>query len=526
MADDDLLTPLPSQPITPVSISNTKALPINPTDRSEQTRSQISRNLVSLTQLTNEWQLKAQQHNVALNSTTSLTETTKPTYLSPASVPQVPPLTRPPPKPPDLQNYEQNTPQPSKGPPRRVFNYSTNTLPPPTATKQKRQNKALTRTSTSTAVVKQASEITQGQQPVLSNGPNNIKGQRPTSPPMPPLYTAITTAMLEEKPTGITYQSQATTSKGCFSPRPTTQSVDRQLSYLYERSIQETQRRIDRSGTLPKSTSNKPQQQSGRFAKETRQAEVMQWKQTRAFYTTSGWPDIFPAQQKNFPLLGESVLVWTMLPTLDTLWLRTYAWTEELDKVQLPPYIISKALWNQRSRYHSQRSRPSNSNHHCPRQQPQTARSPSLELPSNQQPPSPPTHWTRDPTPINHLAPVRVIPSKVTHTVTPVQSDSLPHNSVIKGEWNCRASAAIVYWLLTLNTMGPQPSRPFLPCLFSGCSYRFHRQYATKIIKFRTSYWRWITAIIQQRWVTAWDLLAHRNVEDKFPGMAGPYKSD
>jgi len=107
--------------------------------------------------------------------------------------------------------------------------------------------------------------------------------------------------------------------------------------------MQETQRHIDRSGRLPKSTSkcttNKPQQQSGHFAEEKCSAEIMQWKQTRAFYTTSGWPDILPAQQNNFPLLGESVLVWMMLqPPLDIPWLRTYAWTEELNKVQLPPY--------------------------------------------------------------------------------------------------------------------------------------------------------------------------------------------
>jgi len=289
--------------------------------------------------------------------------------------------------------------------------------------------------------------------------------------------------------------------------------------------MQEALRRIDCSGTLPtntsKRTTNIPQQQAGRFADETHSAEVTQWKLMRAFHSTSGWHDNFPPQRNHLPLLGESVLLWTMLQSIpDTPWLRTYAWTEELDTVQLPPYIISKALWNQRSRNHCQRPWPSNSNHHRPQQPQQTTRSgavsPSLEIPRSQQPPSPPTQWTRGPTPSNHLAPVCVSPSTVTHPDTQAQQVFLPQNSVIKGELTRRALVAILYWLLTLNTTVSQPSPPFLPCLFGRSSNWFHRQHiGTKIIQFRTSYCRWITAIIQKRWVIAWDLLAHRNLEDK-----------
>jgi len=187
------------------------ALPINPMDCLEQMHSQTPRYLVSSSQLTNEWQPKAQQCNIAIPMTTSPMETTKPTYLSPANVPQVPPSVWPPPKPLDLYNYQQNTPQPSNGPPRRVFNHSTNTLPSPTTTKHKCKNQVPTRTST--ALAKQALELTQGPQPVLVNGPNNIKGKRLTSLPMPPLHTV----MIEEKPTGLNYQLPATMMEGCFS---------------------------------------------------------------------------------------------------------------------------------------------------------------------------------------------------------------------------------------------------------------------------------------------------------------------
>jgi len=209
--------------------------------------------------------------------------------------------------------------------------------------------------------------------------------------------------------------------------------------------LPEAQWCIDHSGMLPKSaskcTTNIPQQQAGCFADETLSVEVMQWKLTQSFHSTSGWPDIFPAEWNHFPLLGESVLLWMMLqPTLDTPWLWMYARMEELDMVQLPPYSISsKALWNQRSCHHCQWSWLSNSNHHCPRQPPQTTHSgplsPSLELPSSQQPPLPPTQWTRGSTPINHLVPVCVISSTVTHPVTPAQSACFPSSKLGHYGW-------------------------------------------------------------------------------------------
>jgi len=85
-----------------------------------------------------------------------------------------------------------------------------------------------------------------------------------------------------------------------------------------------------------------------------------QWEQMRDFHSRStGW--ILPTMwSKNTTVLGELVLVWTMLqPTLQAAWRHTYAWHDKLDQFPAPDSTrsdrlfhadsISNALWSSQS---------------------------------------------------------------------------------------------------------------------------------------------------------------------------------
>ncbi len=73
--------------------------------------------------------------------------------------------------------------------------------------------------------------------------------------------------------------------------------------------------------------------------------------------------------------------------------------------------------------------------------------------------------------------------------------------------------AAILRYILLARLRSPRSTTsPLVPA-----SYRYWNHHRSSCqaqwAKSRTSYWRWLTAIIEQRWDTAWDLITHRNVE-------------
>jgi len=78
------------------------------------------------------------------------------------------------------------------------------------------------------------------------------------------------------------------------------------------------------------------------------------WEQMRTFHTflSARAP---PFSTRDTTVTGDSALQWTMLmPSLDTAWRRTYAWTEEREvqsvalSAPIPLPNISLALWNHR----------------------------------------------------------------------------------------------------------------------------------------------------------------------------------
>jgi len=141
MVNDNSLTPLPSQCITPVSSPNIKTLQTILTDHLEKTHIPNSQNSLSLSLPMGQWMQVAQTHKLVIlptqPSTTPLLNSHSTAWVVKVTLPIWLLL-----KPPDYQNHnhEQKTPQQPNGPPQRKFCHSTTALNSPMFTTHNSQS--------------------------------------------------------------------------------------------------------------------------------------------------------------------------------------------------------------------------------------------------------------------------------------------------------------------------------------------------------------------------------------------------
>jgi len=108
-----------------------------------------------------------------------------------------------------------------------------------------------------------------------------------------------------------------------------------------------------------------------------------------------------------------------------------------------------------------------------------------------------------------HVAQVHESPGTVNYPASPVLASS--------------ELVATLLRLLVLHPFDLKPGITFLHSLPAGSCQWYHQVTIGKMkpVELWTSFCCWITAIIQQCWATAWDLLTHQNVEKIFSkGMA------
>jgi len=470
----------------------------------EQKRISQRQNSLSPSPPTIERTKAQQQHDDMIPSTLSSTKPSKWNSSSSARIPYATPLIRPPPKPPDRKNPKQKTPQQSNGPPTRVFRNLINKRHLPTPTQHDSRNSTPRWPNTNNAP-QPAQRSTPVSQPFVPTSPNNTQGPGPIRPTVQPLFTLhLHPPKPMEGPTTLTDAAPAARQGNRVSLRQTRLSRDGKphlLEWTTQPEVKQT-RRVP--GTIPISHNNgnttTPRLQTG--CKPA--TETMKWTQMRDFHSTTDWSSILNPQPHQSPLTGASVLEWTMLqPYSNESWRSTYAWTKELDLSQPPFYSTSMALWNLRSRHSQLRSR-SNA-HDQVRRYKQNPPTTGLKTPAICQDAFNKGTIRSSLQPTAGLTP--------TQPSTPVSDTS---NKVTMAELLRRGLMDYWFPLRNANSSDGEPDIPILPLTPAAISQWYHPVPIgwKKLAKCMTSFRRWLTAIIRQRWATAWDLLTHRNVEE------------
>jgi len=286
--------------------------------------------------------------------------------------------------------------------------------------------------------------------------------------------------------------------------------------------------------------------------------------------------EVQPDFEQDFGIDCGSPLIWTMLHPASDTWRPTYAWNQPLAEympmtacplLQSKPELISLALWNNRRHFDpsaediprttrrgnmkasdlDRQNEPTGTHlgritivpkqlQHKIASTPVQLKSPENGIPGKSECDGlkVTTTWTQ-PTenPIAQLAVSREAPSS--HYAQP-QSNQLhdlrsaspcqPHPYQSKAVGDVPSPLAMVVFLIVSSPGGLK----LVALLLKMASARFKQWYnkcplpEVKPVKTRTSCNRWIAAIIQRLWNTAWDLLAHRNVDSMcLQGSACPF---
>jgi len=246
--------------------------------------------------------------------------------------------------------------------------------------------------------------------------------------------------------------------------------------------------------------------------RDNQKTSKRQWERMQAFYSSmSLWPS--KEQHNSSELEGGSPLLWTMLhPPMAETRVKTYAWDGHLDNFMpwkacqtdgatVRPPLISYARWNIRRG---------------------TEISMSPVCADNLPGFSHGYHETPE-TPNKHLSPVDQEYERPQTTNAP---NSLNSTTSIQASILLSSLVAVVVFLLA-----PLPGDlKFAATLSQTASTRANKWRnqrplpVVKPAKTRKSCYRWLVAIIQRLWNTAWDLLAHRNVDSIYhQGPACPY---
>ncbi len=244
--------------------------------------------------------------------------------------------------------------------------------------------------------------------------------------------------------------------------------------------------------------------------RDNHETSKRQWERMRAFYSSmSLWPS--KEQHNSSALEGGSPLLWTMLhPSMADTWVKTYAWDGHLDNFMpwkacqidgatVRPPLILYARWN--IRQDTDVSMPPV----C------TDNLPGFSHSYHETPENPNKH----PSPVDqeYVRPQTTNAPNSFNSTTSVQASTLMSSLL-----------AVVVFLLAplpgdLKFVAP------LPQPASTRANKWHNQRPLPVVKpakTRKSCYRWLVAIIQRLWNTAWDLLAHRNVDSLSPGPGLP----
>jgi len=304
------------------------------------------------------------------------------------------------------------------------------------------------------------------------------------------------------------------------------------------------------------STSPKPQPMSSQKIIDDSQQD---WEQMRAFHSSN---PVWPAQERlgSTPVQGGSPLLWTtLIPSPVNQRLQTYAWNGHLENF-LPwsegqegaterPAIISQAHWNSRSltlsltmgnspqgstnAYRGQSAAPQSAGS-SPKYATSCTSEPLAEAPLSQQP-TPAWHPDaiketklpdligRPPLDIRQSEESKTWLSDRTAAATnQVKSAPPPRNPLKSLRKHSVLMAIVIYLLLVHGSSHPEPMapQPNLPVHWYGNYWRYR---LASVIQTRKSCCRRTTVIIQRMWDTAWDLLAHRNVDSCSFGLASPH---
>ena len=298
-------------------------------------------------------------------------------------------------------------------------------------------------------------------------------------------------------------------------------------------------------------------------------ADMRLWKHMWAFHLSNHlWPAMEP--HNSTWIEGDSPIIWTMLhPPADDECLPTYAWNGHLDNfmpwsqgqtesVMTWPILILYTRWN----IHQGWDLPAMKSSALQQHQTPTMSMPLTKGLTVEQKCTIPSHssdqnmvakisnnvWTRPKMdPVNNMsqlnpgAPTRgtwslkgsplvqkekqaiqgiyLNPNQDTYACVdmsmpdskPLAEPSALHPAVPTS--TIVVMAAILEYLLLSQLCSPGSTASSL--LPAGYQYWNHHwpPCQAQLVKSQTSYFRWITAIIQQGWDTAWDLITYQNVE-------------
>jgi len=295
-------------------------------------------------------------------------------------------------------------------------------------------------------------------------------------------------------------------------------------------------------------------------------ADTRLWERMRAFHSSK---ILWPAMESHNStwIDGDSPIIWTMLHPADDERLSTYAWNGHLDNFMpwsqgqpesatTRPMLISYARWNIRRGLDLPAMKSSALQQH---QIPKKSMASTKGLTFEQKRKIPfcssaqskvatisNNLWTRPKTDsVNNMSKLNPgAPTRGTRSLRgspAVQKDAQAKRRLYSNQENFASvamsmpdsklpaeltalhravptstivvMAAIMEYLLLSQSFNPGSTASTL--LSAGYRYWNHHRPPSQaqLGKSQTSYFRWITAIIQQAWDTAWDLTTYRNVE-------------